>query len=50
MLVSPFSDRISDSILSSEKIIKDDDCVIDISEDTSKKLLIRNNGKNIEYK
>ena len=50
MLVSTFSDRISDKMFSSEKIIKDDDCVIDISEDTSKKLLIRNNSKNIEYK
>ncbi len=31
------------------KIIKADDCVINISEDASKKLLIRNNSKNIEY-
>lgn len=49
MLVSTFSDRMSDEIFGSEKIIKADDCVINISEDASKKLLIRNNSKNIEY-
>lgn len=49
MLVSTFSDRMSDEMFGSEKIIKADDCVINISEDASKKLLIRNNSKNIEY-
>ena len=49
MLVSTFSDRMSDYMFGSEKIIKADDCVINISEDASKKLLIRNNSKNIKY-
>ncbi len=49
MFVSTFSDRMSDEMFGSDKNIKDDDCVINISEDASKKLLIRNSSKNIEY-
>lgn len=50
LLVDKFANRMSDELFCDEKGICDGDCVIDITEDGTKKLVIRNSRDVIEYK